>query len=334
MSGFGKTEMARQKRQKVNSESKIRLGISSCLLGNTVRYDGGHKLDHYLRDTLGQFVEWVPVCPETECGLPIPREAMHLVGDPDAPRLVTRFTGIDHTDRMSRWTKKKLRYLEEQNLCGFVFKARSPSSGMQGVKVYSASGTSFRKGSGIFAKAFMARLPFVPVEDNGRLQDPGIRENFIERIFVYQRWRELGDDSGTIGDLVSFHAGHKLLLMSHSIKHLRELGTLVSKAKKYKRSELFERYFQVLMDGLKLQTTRKKHTNVLQHMAGYFKKQLSSEEKQELQDVITQYHQGLVPLIVPVTLIKHYVRKYSEPYLQGQHYLNPHPLELMLRNHA
>ncbi len=315
-------------------KQKIKIGISSCLLGNNVRYDGGHKLDHYLRDTLGQFVEWVPICPEAECGLPVPREAMRLVGDPDDPRLVTRFTGIDHTDRMQRCGRKKLKELEKVTLSGFVFKARSPSCGMERVKVYSESGNSFRMGSGMFAKAFMERFLFIPAEDEGRLQDPGIRENFIERIFVYGRWQELTAAARRPRALIAFHAAHKYLILSHSSKHLRELGALVSNVKKYRPSALFNRYFQLLADGLKLTATKKKHTNVLQHMAGYFKKQLSSEEKEELLNIIKQYHQGSVPLIVPVTLIKHYVAKYQQLYLKQQYYLSPHPVELMLRNHV
>jgi uncharacterized protein YbgA (DUF1722 family) len=205
---------------------------------------------------------------------------------------------------------------------------------MERVKVYSESGKSFTLGSGIFAQAFMERFPLLPVEDEGRLQDPGIRENFIERVFVYQRWQELLEKGGMIADLISFHAEHKYLVMSHSSKHLSELGALVSNAKRYAYPELLARYLIVLMNGLKLLSTKKKHANVLQHMAGYFKKQLSSAEKQELLDVIAQYHRGLVPLIVPLTLIRHYVRKYEEPYLKRQIYLNPHPLELMLRNHV
>ena len=173
----------------------------------------------------------------------------------------------------------------------------------------------------------------MPVEDEEGLQDPGIRENFIERLFVYCRWREFLDEGGTVGKLVAFHSRHKYLLMSHSSKHLKELGSLVADPKKYKRSILLERYYKLLMESLKLQATVRKHTNVLQHMAGYFKKQLSSPEKLELHEAITQYYQGLVPLIIPITLINHYVRKFGDPYLKEQHYLNPHPLELMLRNH-
>jgi uncharacterized protein YbgA (DUF1722 family)/uncharacterized protein YbbK (DUF523 family) len=318
----------------MTSKRSLKLGISSCLLGNNVRYDGGHKLEPYLRNTLGQFIEWVPVCPEAECGLPVPREAMDLVGDPDSPRLITRVTGIDHTSRMLQWTKKKLAALEREDLCGFVLKARSPSCGVHDTKLYFRPGRVASGRAGLFAEAVMGCFPFMPIEDEEELQDPGIRENFIERLFAYHRWQELLAEGGTIGQLVAFHSRHKYMLMSHSAKHLKGLGSLVSDPKKYKRPELLERYFKLLMEGLKLQATTRKRTNVLQHMAGYFKKQLSPAEKLELHDVITQYHQGLVPLIVPITLINHYVSKYDDPYLKEQHYLNPHPLELMLRNHA
>jgi uncharacterized protein YbgA (DUF1722 family)/uncharacterized protein YbbK (DUF523 family) len=313
--------------------NKITLGISSCLLGNNVRYDGGHKLDHFLVDTLGQYVDWVPVCPEVECGLPVPREAMHLVGDPDDPRLVTIRTNVDHTARMKRWAKKKTAELEKAELCGFVFKSRSPSSGMRGVKIYTEVGMPKTTGSGIFAHVFMKHFPLLPVEDEGRLHDPALRENFIERVLVYRRWQEYIEDR-SLGGLVAFHTNHKYLVMAHSQKHYSALGKMVAGSKKMRRKELFENYQQTLMEGLQLLATPKKSTNVLQHMAGYFKEQLSAEEKKELQEVIVSYHDGLVPLIVPVTLLRHYVRKYKEEYLARQFYLNPHPLELMLRNHV
>ena len=182
----------------MNSE-KIKLGISSCLLGKKVRYDGGHKLDHFLADTLGAYVDWVPVCPEVESGLSVPREAMHLVGDPEAPRLVTIRSGVDHTSRMRRWANKKVTALAAEDLCGFVFKSRSPSSGMRGVKIYSPEGMPVGTGSGIFAKAFQDRFPLLPVEDEGRLHDPALRENFIERIFVYKRWQEFRSLDKTVG---------------------------------------------------------------------------------------------------------------------------------------
>ena len=317
----------------MNSE-KIKLGISSCLLGEKVRYDGGHKLDHFLTDTLGAYVDWVPVCPEVESGLSVPREAMHLVGDPEAPRLVTIRSGVDHTSLMRRWANKTVKLLAAEDLCGFVFKSRSPSSGMRGVKIYSPEGMPVSTGSGLFAKAFQDRFPLLPVEDEGRLHDPALRENFIERIFVYKRWQECSSLDKTIGGLVLFHTSHKLLIMAHSPRHYSALGKLVADPKKYRREELFERYVTTLMEGLQFLATVKKNTNVLQHMAGYFKQVLSTDEKQELQNVIDNYHQGVVPLIVPMTLLQHYVRKYNERYLKQQAYLNPHPLELMLRNHV
>lgn len=314
--------------------TKITLGISSCLLGNKVRYDGGHKLDHFLTDTLGNYVDWVPVCPEVECGLPVPREAMHLVGDAEAPRLVTVRSGVDHSARMKKWANKKVAELEKEDLCGFVFKSRSPSSGMRGVKIYTEAGMPNTTGSGIFAHAFMKHFPLLPVEDEGRMHDPGLRENFVERVFVYRRWQDYIKEDGSLGGLVAFHSDHKYLLMAHSQKHYSVLGKRVAASKKMRRNELHTAYLGTLMEGLQLLATPKKNTNVLQHMAGYFKDKLSSDERKELLEVIVNYHDGLVPLIVPITLLRHYVRKYKEDYLARQFYLNPHPLELMLRNHV
>jgi uncharacterized protein YbgA (DUF1722 family) len=205
---------------------------------------------------------------------------------------------------------------------------------MRGVKVYGLSGVPSHTGVGIFARMFMERFPFVPVEDEGRLHDPSLRENFIERIFVYRRWKEMVRGRGALRELVSFHTDHKLLILAHSPKHYTQLGRLVAHAKEQERQALLNEYFTVLMDGLKLLATTRKNTNVLQHIAGYFRKQLSSEEKQELLGVIESYHTGIAPLIVPLVLINHYVRKYDEPYLKRQYYLHPHPAELMLRNHV
>jgi uncharacterized protein YbgA (DUF1722 family)/uncharacterized protein YbbK (DUF523 family) len=313
---------------------KIRLGISSCLLGNAVRYDGGHKLDHFLSGTLGQYVEYVPVCPEVECGMPIPREAMHLVTDPVSPRLVTIKTGIDKTNQMMSWAEKRVVELEKERLMGFIFKSDSPSSGMERVKIYNEKNMSIRNGVGIFARMFMEHFPLLPVEEEGRLHDAALRENFIERVFTLARWRELLDEEAGLGGLVAFHAKHKLLILSHSTKHYQEIGRLVAGAKKVPLQKLYSEYQQQLMEGLKLKATPKKNTNVLMHMAGYFKNQLSSGEKAELLEVIELYRKNQIPLIVPVTLIKHYVRKYDQPYLKDQYYLNPHPVELQLRNHV
>lgn len=313
---------------------KIRIGVSSCLLGNNVRYDGGHKWDRYITDTLGAYFEWEPVCPEVEYGLPIPREALRLVGDPASPRLVTVRTGVDHTDGMLRWAEKKLKELEKKELCGFIFKSRSPSSGIGGIKVYTSSGMPSHRGTGIFGGAFMRHFPLVPVIDEGRLHDPQLRENFIERVFVYKRWKDFLDASPSVRDLIEFHTEHKLLILSHSQKHASLLGKLVADAKRIDRKELFARYVQILMEGMQLIATVKKNTNVLLHIAGYFKKNLASDDRQELVEIIERYHSHHVPLIVPIVIINHYVRKFDEPYLKRQYYLRPHPLELMLRNHV
>lgn len=313
---------------------KIRLGISACLLGEKVRYDGGHKLDRFLRDTLGKYVEYVPVCPEVECGLPIPRESMHLEGDPSSPRLVTTVTKQDMTKRMVRWAKKRVVELEKEDLCGFIFKSDSPSSGMERVKVYNEKGMPVKKGVGIFAKIFMEHFPLLPVEDEGRLHDPKLRENFIERIFTLKRWRELLSNKLIPRRLIEFHTQHKFLILSHSPKHEQFMGRLIARLREMPLREVFNQYQSLLMEALKLQATPKKHANVLMHMMGYFKEQITSNEKDELLEVIENYRKGFIPLIVPVTLIRHYVRKYNQPYLKEQVYLNPHPLELQLRNHV
>ena len=312
----------------------IRLGISACLLGENVRFDGGHKLDRFVRDTLGKFVEYVPVCPEAECGLGIPREAMHLEGDPVSPRLVTVRTKRDFTDQMLNWANERVRELEGESLCGFIFKSDSPSSGMERVKIYDSNNVPRKIASGLFASVFMQHFPLLPVEDDGRLHDPMLRENFIERIFVAKRWRAIALDPKKIGQLLDFHTKHKLLIMAHSPKHAGALGKLLASSKQSPIDELYSEYHRILMEALRLKTTAKKNTNVLQHLMGYFKKELSADEKHELLEVIEHYRQGYLPLIVPMTLIGHYVRKYDQPYLKGQYYLNPHPIELQLRSHA
>ncbi|MBW6516292.1 MAG: DUF523 and DUF1722 domain-containing protein [Candidatus Cloacimonetes bacterium] len=317
------------------NEDRIRLGISTCLLGEKVRYDGQHKYDRFLVETLGPYVEYVPVCPEVESGLPIPREAMRLVGDPQNPKLLTTNTGIDHTDRMLNFSRKKVKDIHKEQLCGFVFKSKSPSSGMERVKVYSEKGgTAQKNGVGLFAREFMNSFPLLPVEEDGRLNDPLLRENFIERIFIMHRWQQMLNNKPKVGELVKFHTKHKLLIMAHSPEHYRVLGKLVADAAKNPFAEIAERYLTLLMEGTKRIATRRKHQNVLLHILGYFKKDLTSDEKAELLEIIEQFKTEHLPLIVPITLINHYVRKYHKPYLAEQYYLNPHPKELNLRNHC
>ena len=313
---------------------KLKLGISACLLGHRVRYNGGHTRDHFLTDTLGPSVDYVTVCPEVECGMPIPRETLRLVGDPENPKLMTTKTKKDMTAQMKNWAAKRLDDLEKENLCGFIFKSASPSSGMSGVKVYTEEGMPSKRGAGIWAKMFMDRFPMLPVEDEGRLHDPILREDFIERIFIYKRWQDLLSSGKTRGGLVDFHTRHKLLIMAHSPKHYREMGKFVADTKKHAIEDLYENYAGLLNAALRLRSNIKKNLNVLLHIMGYFKKQLSADEKQELLEIFDQYKQHYLPLIVPITLLNHFVNKYDQPYLKSQVYLNPHPAELGLRNHA
>ncbi|MGD9158096.1 MAG: DUF523 and DUF1722 domain-containing protein [Desulfobacteraceae bacterium] len=311
----------------------IKIGISSCLLGNKVRYDGGHKLDRFLRDIFGAFVEYVPVCPETECGLGIPREAMRLEGDIEDPRLMTIKSREDITERMKQWSTRRIIGLKKGDLCGFIFKSKSPSCGIERVKVFNEKGTHVSKGKGLFAEELINRFPLIPVEDEAGIHNPGLRENFIERIFTFRRWRDITKGKRTPGKLVKFHTENKLQFFAHSEKHYRLMGKIVAGAGKNDIEEVYKTYEETMLEVLKLKATPNKHTNVLMHMMGYFKKVLTSDEKQELLEKIGEYKDGFIPLIVPVTLIRHYVRKYDEPYLKNQTYLNPHPVELKLRNY-
>jgi uncharacterized protein YbgA (DUF1722 family) len=236
---------------------------------------------------------------------------------------------------MLNWAQKRVQELAQENLCGFIFKSKSPSSGMERVKVYTEKGfPGSNKGVGLFARAFMARFPLVPVEEEGRLHDAALRENFIERIFALQRWRQVAEQKKNRGSIVAFHTEHKLQIMSHSQQHYRDMGKLVARVKEMGLESLYDAYEAMFMQALSLKATVKKNVNVLQHMAGYFKKELSKDEKQELQGVIEHYHSNYTPLIVPITLVNHYVRKYDQEYLKKQSYLNPHPIELKLRNRA
>ena len=312
----------------------LRLGISRCLLGDEVRFDGGHKRDHFLTDVLGRYVEWVPVCPEVEAGLGTPREAMRLVGNPHRPRLMTITSKRDHTQAMESMLDERLDSLRALDLSGFVFKRGSPSCGVERVRVYTAQGMPSHSGVGIFAKAFRDEFPLVPIEEEGRLSDPSLRENFIERVFCYRRFQDLVQNGVTRQALIRFHTTHKYLVLSHSPQHYKTMGQLVAQAKRYHPKDLTVKYGELLMKTLAMKATVRKHVNVLQHILGYFKNRLTVQEKVELLGVIDDYHRGLTPLIVPLTLMKHYVHVFDMSYIRDQVYLNPHPKELMLRNHV
>jgi len=314
--------------------TRIRLGISSCLLGEQVRFDGGHKHDPFLTQTLGKFVEWVPVCPEVELGLGTPRPAIRLEGPEHAYRLVEPTSGRDLTDDMRTFAGRRVADLAGCELHGYVLKSKSPSCGMERVRIAQQSGPALKKGVGVFAAALMAHYPLLPVEEEGRLQDVHIRENFIERTFAYQRWHALVASKPRAKDVVAFHARHKYTLLSHSREHYTQLGRLVAGAGKMTPQSLLDEYGRLFMDALNRRATPKKHANVMHHLMGFMKRDLDADDKAELLELIDAYRNGLVPLIVPLTLLRHHLRRHPVEWALDQTYLNPYPAELMLRNHV
>ncbi len=311
----------------------IRIGVSSCLLGENVRFDGGHKKDDFVTGSLAEYVEFAPVCPEVEVGMGIPRPTIRLERRAGEVRLVDPKNGVDHTDAMRRWAERRVADLEKRDLCGYVLKKDSPSCGMERVRVY-AKGAPAKDGVGVFAEVLRARLPLLPVEEEGRLRDDRLRENFVERVFAYRRLKDLLRAKFTVGDLVRFHTAEKLLLLAHHPEGYRQLGRIVAAAKGVPRAELAARYGALFMESMARPATTGKQVNVLQHMAGYFSGDLSTDERAELQDSIRDYGKRLVPLVVPLTLVRHHVRRLRVTWLAGQTYLEPHPKELMLRNHV
>jgi uncharacterized protein YbgA (DUF1722 family)/uncharacterized protein YbbK (DUF523 family) len=313
---------------------EIRIGISACLLGQNVRYDGGHKQDPFLTGALGRFVTFVPVCPEVEVGMGVPRPSIRLERAADGIRLRDPRSGADHTDAMRGWAEARVAALGRLDLSGFVLKKDSPSCGMERVRVHGGRGPPARTGVGLFAEALLRRMPLLPVEEEGRLHDLALRESFVERVFAHRRLTALFGGRWTIGALVAFHSREKLLLLAHRPESYRALGRLVANAKGVPRAELARAYGEGYMGALRTPATRGRHANVLAHMAGYFKDRLGPAEKAELVETIAEYRRGLVPLVVPLTLLRHHLRLHGAPYLEGQVYLEPHPKELMLRNHA
>jgi uncharacterized protein YbgA (DUF1722 family)/uncharacterized protein YbbK (DUF523 family) len=315
--------------------TKLRLGISACLLGRKVRYDGQHKRDPFLVDGLGEFVSWVPVCPEQELGLGVPREPIRLVGLSSAPRLVGERSGTDHTEAMRRYAEARVAELATLDLDGYVTKKDSPSCGMERVRVHGGRGGPPRRdGAGAFARVLVARLPLLPVEEEGRLHDPALRESFVERLFAHARWKAAVARGMRRGDLVAFHTAHKLALLAHSPAAYRTLGAAVGGLARGPMTRTVEAYGRGFMAALRIPATRGRHANVLQHMIGYFRDVLPPADRTELAEVVADYARGLVPLVVPLTLLRHHVRRHGVTYLAGQTYLDPDPKELMLRNHA
>ncbi len=315
--------------------AKLRVGVSSCLLGRKVRWDGEHRRDAFVADVLGPFVEWVPVCPELEIGMGVPREPVRLLGAAAEPRLVGVESGTDHTAAMLRFAEGRVRELERLGLDGFVTKKDSPSCGMKRVRIWPAEGGAPRReGVGAFARVLMARMPLLPVEEERRLGDQAARESFVERIFAHARWRNAIERGMRRGDLVRFHAAHELTLLSHGSAAHRRLGALVESTEGRSVAKAVEAYGRGFMEALRHPATRSRHASVLRHVLGRIRRALAPADEIELAEAISDFARGLVPLAVPLTLVRHHARREGIEWLAGQTYLDPDPRELMLRYHA
>jgi uncharacterized protein YbgA (DUF1722 family)/uncharacterized protein YbbK (DUF523 family) len=313
------------------SVSRISLGVSACLLGHSVRFDGGHKRNGFIIEQLGHFFEFTPVCPEVAVGLGTPRSPIRLVGEVAQPRVVgVRDSQLDVTAPLTEFARQCAARMG--HLSGYIVKKDSPSCGMERVKVYADNGALNGLGRGIYTRELMRALPLMPVEEEGRLMDPLLRDNFIERVYVYHRWQQLQQAGLTAAGLVDFHSRHKFIFLSRGQKHYRRLGQRIAHVGTSDLPRLAHDYIHDVMEVLKLRATRKRHANVLQHLAGYLKHGLAADDKQELQSVVDDYRRGLVPLVVPMTLLKHHFRRYPDNYVKQQFYMDPHPGELMLRN--
>jgi uncharacterized protein YbgA (DUF1722 family)/uncharacterized protein YbbK (DUF523 family) len=314
------------------SDSKIPLGISACLLGDLVRFDGGHKKDAFLVDVLGDYVDWVKICPEIEIGLGAPRESIRLERRGDDVRLVGVRSATEHTEKMLAFSKTKADEIAWRRLRGYVLKKDSPTCGMERVRLYDENGVPSKDGVGLFARTLMERNPLLPIEEEGRLRDPRLRENFITRIFCYDRWLRLKEKDPKPRDIVAFHTAHKLLLLAHSPEHYRSLGKLVAEAGTLPMDGLLARYEEGLLLGLRRVASPGRHTNVLEHLSGFLKEELDAGAKSELHGVIRDYRSGYVPLITPLVLLNHHLNRLGHAWVEAQTYLEPYPRELALRS--
>ncbi len=324
------TAMRKQPSSLAATEKKIRVGVSSCLLGQRVRYDGNHKQDDFIVDTLGRFFEWVPLCPEMAIGLGVPRPPIRLVGSPSAPRAVgVKDPSMDVTGKLAAYGKQQARKLND--ISGYIFKSKSPSCGMERVKIYGPANAPRSNSRGIYANAFLTAQPCLPAEEEGRLGNPRLRENFIERVLAYYRWQILVAEGLTAAHLVEFHTRHKLTLMAHSVEAYRALGQLVAQASRSNLKNVSEKYLPQFMQALHHLATPARHTNVLMHIMGYLKKHLDAPSKAELLGLIHAYRRGEIPLAAPRTLLIHYFRLFPDPYIARQIYLYAEPQEMLLR---
>ncbi|MGI9666882.1 MAG: YbgA family protein [Acidimicrobiia bacterium] len=313
----------------------IKIGVSSCIIGEEVRWNGGHARQRWLTDVFWEYVDYVPVCPEVDVGMGVPRPTVRLERHGVDIRMIDPKNEVDWTAAMNRVSRSRASDMEAYDLCGFVLKKDSPTCGLERVKVvHDGGGGASKNGQGLFATALVQRFPFLPVEEEGRLNDPSIRENFVERVFAFRRLKDVFRPRWTVGDVVAFHTNEKLLLRAHDEVRYRELGRLVAQAKDVPRAAFRDDYMDRYMEALRRRSTVAKHVNVLQHMVGFLRRADDEAGRVEMQEAIQDFRSGLVPLIVPMTLIRHLARRHGEQLLLESSYLSPHPKELMLRNHA
>ncbi|MBS9961751.1 DUF523 and DUF1722 domain-containing protein [Vibrio alginolyticus] len=312
-------------------ESSIKVGISSCVLGERVRFDSGHKVSNFVTKELSPYFDFVSVCPEVGVGMPVPRPTIRLVFNEERVALVeTKNPENDHTDNMLTYSANKVDELQSEQLCGYIVCAKSPTCGMERVKVYSKNSAA-KEGVGLYTQTLMQKMPWLPVEEDGRLNDPVLKENFITRVFCLNDFYDSMDGTPTRGKIIDFHSRYKLTLMAHHPESYRSLGRLVADVANYEIEDFYQEYRLGLMKALTNRASRKNNTNVLMHLQGYFKRSLTKEEKEELATVIHDYRIGMLPLLAPLTLIKHYLNTYPDEYLAKQKFLEPYPQEMRLR---
>lgn len=313
------------------SHSAINIGISACVLGQKVRFDASHKQSRFVTSELAEHVNFVPVCPEVGIGMSVPRATIRLISNEERIALVdSKDSSIDYTEAMQDFSRNKVSDLEKQQLCGYIVCAKSPTCGMERVKVYKHQRAD-KEGVGLFTAELMRKMPWLPVEEDGRLNDPHLRENFVSRIYCLNDFYQSMQGDPTPGKIVTFHSRYKLSLMAHHPSSYKSLGKMVANVKQYQPEEFFHQYRLGLMQAMRNRASRKNNSNVLMHIQGYFKRSLNKAEKQELAQVITDYRIGELPLLAPLTLIRHYLQRHPDDYLADQAYLAPHPQSLKLR---
>jgi uncharacterized protein YbgA (DUF1722 family)/uncharacterized protein YbbK (DUF523 family) len=309
----------------------MKIAVSACLLGEKVRFDGGHKHDRFVTDELGKYASFAPFCPEA-IAFGTPRPSIRLVNKESDYRVISNKNGDDLTDELIEKSYQELYKIVQNDLSGIIFKSKSPSCGMGSAKAYLENGFADSKADGVFVAICKEKFPLLPMEEEGRLQDDWLRENFIMQLFAYNSFEVLKKSNPTIKMLVDFHTKNKFLLQAKDEKIYRVLGNIVGNHEKLPFDELLSNYEYNFKTAIAKKSSIKRNRNVLEHMSGFFKNELSSVEKETLHEQIEEYAQKIVPIVVPLSTIKLYAKKYNNEYLLGQVFLDPYPKELALRS--